>query len=101
MTGLIVLGVAVLVVLATSLFKNVDMSTRVKNVIATILSVIGGVLTVVGTHGWDFSGFNGGDVLGTVLIVYGAAQAIYQFILKGTQVDAALEEKKVLPGGGA
>jgi len=101
MTGLIVLGVAVLVVLATSLFKNVDMSSRAKNVIATVLSVVGGVLTVVGTNGWDFSGFSGGDVLGTVLIVYGAAQAIYQFILKGTQVDASLEEKKVLPGGGA
>ena len=96
MTGLIVLGVAVLVVLATSLFKNVDMSSRAKNVIATVLSVVGGVLTVVGTNGWDFSGFSGGDVLGTVLIVYGAAQAIYQFILKGTQVDASLEEKKVV-----
>jgi hypothetical protein len=96
MTGLIVLVVSVLVVLATSLFKNVDMSSRVKNVIATVLSVIGGVLTVVGTNGWDFSGFDGGDVLGTVLIVYGAAQAIYQFILKGTQVDAQLEETKVV-----
>lgn len=101
MTGLIVFGVAVLVVLATSLFKNVDMSDKIKNVVATLLSVVGGVVTVLGTHGWDFNSFTAGDVLGTVLIVYGAAQLIYQFILKGTQVDAKLEETKVLPGGGA
>lgn len=99
MTGLIVFGVALLVVLATSLFKNVDMSSRAKNVIATVLSIIGGGLTVVGTNGWDFSGFEAGDVLGTVLIVYGAAQAIYQFILKGTETDAKLEEVQVLPTG--
>ena len=96
MTGLIVFGVAVLVVLATSLFKNVDMSSKVKNVIATVLSVVGGVVTVLGTNGWDFNSFNAGDVLGTVLIVYGAAQLLYQFILKGTRVDATLEEKKVV-----
>jgi len=101
MTGLIVLVVAVAVVLATSLFKNVDMSDKVKNLIATLLSVVGGVVTVLGTNGWDFSGFDGGDVLGTVLIVYGAAQLIYNFILKGTQVDAKLEETHVLPSGGA
>jgi len=101
MTGLIVLVVAVAVVLATSLFKNVDMSDKVKNLIATILSVVGGVVTVLGTNDWSFSGFDGGDVLGTVLIVYGAAQLIYNFILKGTQVDAKLEETRVLPGGGA
>jgi hypothetical protein len=96
LTGLIVFGVAVLVVLATSLFKNVDMSSRVKNVVATVLSVIGGVVTTLGTNGWDFSSFTAGDVLGTVLIVYGAAQLLYQFILKGTQVDANLEETKVV-----
>ena len=100
MTGLIVLIVAVLVVLATSLFKNVNMSDKVKNLIATVLSVVGGVVTVLGTNGWDFTGFDGGDVLGTVLIVYGASQLIYNFILKGTQVEAKLEDTKVLPGGG-
>lgn len=99
MTGIIVLVVAVLVVLATSLFKNVEMSDKAKNLIATVLSVIGGVVTVLGTNDWSFDGFNGGDVLGTVLIVYGAAQLIYNFILKGTQVDAKLEETRLTGGG--
>jgi cellobiose-specific phosphotransferase system component IIC len=101
MTGFIVFGVAVLVVLATSLIKNVDMGDKAKNLIATVLSVVGGVATVLGTNGWDFSGFEGGDVLGTVLIVYGASQLLYNFILKGTQVEAKLEDVNVLPGGGA
>ena len=96
MTGLVVFGVAVLVVLATSLFKNVDMSSKVKNVIATVLSVVGGVVTVLGTNGWDVSAFTAGDVLGSALLVYGAAQLIYQFILKGTQVDAQLEDTRLL-----
>lgn len=96
MVGIIVFAVAILVVLATSLIKNVNMSDKAKNLIATVLSVIGGSLTVVGTNGWDFTGFDGGDVLGTVLIVYGAAQAIYQFILKNTSVEEKLEEISVV-----
>lgn len=97
--GLIVFVVAVLVVLATSLVKNVNMSDKLKNLIATAISVLGGGLTVVGTNGWDFSGFDGGDVIGTALLVYGAANLIYNFILKGTQVEAKLAETQVLPGG--
>lgn len=101
LTGLIVFGVAVLVVLGTSLIKNVNMSDKVKNLIATVLSVVGGVVTVLGTHNWDFNAFEAGDVLGTVLIVYGAAQLIYQFILKGTSVEAKLEDTKVVGGNNA
>lgn len=101
LTGLIVFGVAVLVVLGTSLIKNVNMSDKVKNLIATVLSVVGGVVTVLGTHNWDFGAFEAGDVLGTVLIVYGAAQLIYQFILKGTSVEAKLEDTKVVGGNNA
>lgn len=96
--GLIVFVVAVVVVLATSLLKTVNMTEKAKAAVATVLSVIGGALTVVGTNGWDFSGFDGGDVLGTVLLVYGAAQLIYNFILKGTQVDAKLEQTGVTGG---
>lgn len=101
MTGIIVFAVALLVVLATSVIKTVDMSSKTKNLIATVLSVLGGGLTVIGTEGWDFSGFSGADVLSTVLIVYGAAQAIYQFILKGTSVEEKLEETNVLEGLGS
>lgn len=91
MIGVLVFGVAVLVVLATSLFKNVTMSDRVKNAIAVVLSVIAGVIVDLSTHGFDFGTYAYQDVLGTVLVIYGSAQAIYQFILKGTEADAKLE----------
>lgn len=97
-TGLVIFVVAVLVVLATSLFKTVDMSDKAKNLIAVVLSAVGGGLTALGTNGWDFSGFGAGDVLGTVLIVYGAAEAIYNFILKGTRPEAVLAEKRLVGG---
>lgn len=91
MIGVIVFVTAVLVVLATSLFKNVEMSDRVKNTIAVVLSVIAGVIVDLSTHGFDFGSYAYQDVLGTVLVIYGSAQAIYQFVLKGTEVDAKLE----------
>ena len=91
MIGVLVFATAVLVVLATSLFKNVTMSDRVKNAIAVVLSVVAGVVVDLSTHGFDFGTYAYQDVLGTVLVIYGSAQALYQFILKGTTVDAKLE----------
>jgi hypothetical protein len=99
LTGIVVFGVAVLVVLATSLIKNVTMSNRTKTLIATVLSVVGGVITVLGTHSWDLSSFSGADVSQTALLVFGAAQLIYQFILKNTSADAVLEDVPVIPAG--
>jgi predicted tellurium resistance membrane protein TerC len=90
MLGLIIFAVALVVVLVTSLFKNVDMNDKIKNLIAVVLSVIGGGLTAWGGQAGDFSSFEAGDVISLVLIIYGASQAIYQFILKGTRVEAEL-----------
>ena len=98
--GIAALVTIVLIVLATSLFKNVDMSDKVKNAIATVLSVIGAVVMQLTTGAFDFSNYEVVDVFGTVLTVYGGAQLLYNFILKGTQFDAKLEDVKVLPTGG-
>jgi hypothetical protein len=99
MEGFLVFGVAVLVVLGTSLIKNVSMSDRAKNLIAVVLSTIGGIITDLSTRAFDFSTYEGLDILGTVLVIYGAAQLIYQFIMKDTSADAKLESIKVLPEG--
>lgn len=98
--GIVAFVTIVLVVLATSLFKNVDMSDKAKNLIATVLSVVGAVVMQLTTGGFDFSQYEAVDVFGTVLTVYGGAQLLYNFILKGTQFDAKLEETKVIPTGG-
>ena len=98
--GIVAFVTIVLVVLATSLFKNVDMGDKTKNLIATVLSVIGAVVMQLTTGGFDFSQYEAVDVFGTVLTVYGGAQLLYNFILKGTQVDAKLEDVHVLPSGG-
>lgn len=91
MTGIIVFVVVVAIVFATSLIKNVGMSDKVKAGIAAVLSVIAGVIVDLSTHGFDFGTYAAADILGTVLVIYGASQAIYQFILKDSSLDAKLE----------
>lgn len=97
MVGFIVFGAVLAVVLATSLIKNVKMSDRVKNLIAVVLSTVAGVLIDLQTHSFDFGSYAAQDVLGTVLVIYGASQAVYNFILKGTTVEAKLEQVEVIP----
>jgi len=100
LTGIIVLVAALLVVVGTSLLKAVDMSTRVKNVIAVVLSSIAGALTVFIDNGWDFSQLAGESILQTALVVYGASQIFYNFILKGTGVEAKLADSGFHGTGG-
>lgn len=97
-TGIIVLVAAVLVVLATSIFKNVNWSDKVKNLVATVLSVVAAVIGLLGGNGWDVSAFGGADVLETALLVYGASQLIYKFIFNGTRFNEVLEESVNTPG---
>ena len=97
MVGFIVFGVVVAIVLATSLIKNVTMSDRTKNAITTVLSVIAGVVVDLSTHGFDFGTYAAADILGTVLVIYGASQALYNFILKGSPLDAKLENVSIIP----
>lgn len=98
--GWAVLGVAVVVVLLTSVLKNVEWSSRVTNLIAAVLSVVGAVVTVLAANGWSVDSFTDGNVLEIALIVYGGSQLIYNFILKGTAVSEALDNVNVFGGNG-
>ena len=90
--GLIVLLVSGGVVLLTSLFKNVNWSDRVKNILALGLSAVAGVVTDLASKNWDLAAYANLDILTTVLVIYGAAQLIYNFIMKGTAVEATLSQ---------
>lgn len=91
MTAVVIGVVAVLVVLATSLLKNVEWSDKAKNLIATVLSVVGGVATVFATGGF----VNATDVLTISGLVYAASQLIYTFIFKGFGLNTSLENVRV------
>lgn len=86
--GLLVFVLAVAVTLLTSLFKTVKLSAKWKSLIAVVLSVVAGAVTVWAANGGDFSSVN---VIEAVALVYAASQVIYNFILKGTSLDARLE----------
>ena len=87
MVGWVVFGLAIAVVLLTSVFKTIDLSSRVKALISVVFSVAGGAVTVWIAKGGDFTATN---VAESVALVYAASQVIYNFILKGTSVDRAL-----------
>jgi len=99
-TGIIVLVAALLVVSGTSLLKAVDMSNRWKNTIAVVLSAVAGAATVFIENGMDFSSLAGESILQTALLVYGASQIFYNFILKGTGVEAKLADSGFHGTGG-
>jgi len=91
----VIVVLAVVTVLATSLLKNVEWSDRAKNLLAVGLSVLAGGAFVLQQHGWDVSAFASADLLETVTVVYGAQQAFYNFVLNGTAFNAALERSLV------
>jgi hypothetical protein len=95
--GLIVLVVAVLVVLATSLLKNVAWSHKTKVLLATVLSVVGAAVAFLVQNGWSVAVLASLDPFAVALSVYGLANLFYNFILKGTEVEATLANAKVLP----
>lgn len=102
MTGIVVFALSIAVVLLTSIFKSVEMSSKTKTLIAAVLSAVGAAVTDLATNGWDFGGYKSADVLGTAIVIFGTANLIYSFIMKGTTVDAKFEETSVLgrSGGG-
>jgi len=85
---------AIVVVLLTSLVKNVDWSPKAKNLVATVVSVAGSALFVLASP--DRSLNDAGDFLALSSSAYGASQLLYQFILRGTSVEQKLAETKVL-----
>ena len=80
MLAILVLVAAILVLLATSVLKHFDMSKTQKNLIATVLSLIAGGLTAYIEAG-SIEELTAGGVLATVLLVYGAGQLVYKFLL--------------------
>lgn len=91
LTGLIVASV-VLVVLLTSLIKNVEWNFKGKAAVATVLSVLTAVLALFMTGG--LAAFTAVALFQTFTTVYASSQLVYQFIMKGTVV----EEKLALSG---
>ena len=90
--GVLVLGFGTAVTFATSLFSKVDWSAKLKNMIAVVLSVVGGSLAVVAENDWSLENFASVDLLALVTVVYGLSQAVYQFITRGTPLDNRLKE---------
>jgi hypothetical protein len=93
MVTILVVVSAILVVFGTSLIKNVDWPDKVKNLIAVGLSLLAGTVGVYAMGGFN----NVTDVLGAATVVYGAAQAVYQFIFKGSSLNEKISNWT--PGG--
>lgn len=89
MDGIIVFIASLVVIVATSLIKTVRMSTKQKSTVALATSGVAGLATAWFQSGGDLAG---GDALQSAVLVFGASQAIYNFILKGTPADAILEK---------
>lgn len=90
--------ISVLVVVLTSLFKNVDWSSKAKVAVATVLSVLGGVVTAVqGAGSWDLFASNG--ILASSGLVFGASQLIFKLVTEGTAVENTLANSLNTPKG--
>lgn len=92
MLAILVAVAAVLVVLTVSVLKNVSMTKEKKNLIATGVSLVAGGLTAFIEAG-SLEALTAGGVLSTVLLVYGAGQLVYKFLLSPSGFDEVLETK--------
>lgn len=91
MFAAVIFGFVLLTVLLTSLFKQVQWSSRAKNLVAVIFSVIGAGLTILMAKG-GLDNLLSADLLESIVLVYGGSQAIYAFILSGTRADQKLAQ---------
>lgn len=82
----ILFGVAVLVVLLTSLVKQVEWNHRAKALVATVVSVVAAAAATLATGVFDAT-----NLLQASVALFGLSQAFYHLILFGTPVDAKLE----------
>lgn len=80
MLAILVLVAALLVVVATSVLKHGNMSKAHKNILATVISLIAGGVTAFIEAG-SLEALTAGGVLSTVLLVYGAGQLVFKFLL--------------------
>lgn len=81
----VLFGAAVLVVLATSLFKHVDWGQKVKAIVATVVAVV-----AAGIATWAAGDFNAQSLWEASLAMFGLSQGFYQLIFKGTKPEDAL-----------
>jgi hypothetical protein len=77
---------SLLVTVLTSLFKAVSFTTKQKNLIATVLSVVAGFGAIV-AEGADFTLQS---LAINAVAIYGASQIAYHYILSGTKLEGKL-----------
>lgn len=82
---LLLFGAAVLVVLATSLFKQVEWPHKAKAVIATVISVAAAAIATLVT-----GDFNMESLWEASLAMFGLSQAFYHLIFTGTTPEEKL-----------
>ena len=91
MFGLVILGTAVAVVLVHLLLKTANWSANLNNNVALVTSVIGGGISIVVENG----GFNfpPSSLLSSVVLVYGASQAVYKVLVAPTGLDSVFTQQ--------
>lgn len=82
----VLFGLAVLVVLATSLFKHVEWSHRTKALLATVLSVVAAAAATAAAGVFDPA-----NLVEASVALYGVSQAFYHLIFHGTVAEDRLE----------
>lgn len=87
---LIVFGIAVVVTFVTSLLKNVTWTDKVKNLLATGLSIVAAAIAA-----WTAGDFEGQTLFELSVYIYGLAQGFYSLLLKGTVINEKLEHSLV------
>lgn len=92
MIGILVVVGAGLAVFITSLFKTVNMDTRVKTLVSLVVSTALALLVALIANGGNFNGFESQSPVLLIGTLYGTQQAIYNFLLKDTALDAKLED---------
>ena len=87
---------SIVVVLLTSLFKQVKFTPKQKNLIATVLSLLAGT-----TMAYTDGSLTASALTSSAIAVYGAAQLAYNFILKGTGLDKILTDTNLFGSNAA
>ncbi len=88
MDGIVIFIASVVTIVATSAIKTVRMSAKQKSTVAIATSAVTGFATALIQSGGDLTA---GDFTQTLFLVFGASQAIYTFVMKGTSADKILE----------
>lgn len=95
--GLVVVIGAFLVLLLTSLVKNVEWSSKTKNLLTMAVSLVVGLgAALLEAGSVDALAASPGGVMGVVSAIYLSSQVVYKFVMDGSRVEEFLSEKKVV-----